>query len=144
MSCWFLVWIMISSHLNIFALNAYMHNKSIPQPQPVVTYPVLVGKVLARQREIRGLKQGAIAEALGLSQSAYSRLESGESVLNLSQLRNISTQLHLQPAQVLSLADQYEAQLSLQGVAVIAEKPNNPAAVAIGLGLLAALLLSSR
>ncbi|TXH74718.1 MAG: XRE family transcriptional regulator [Thiobacillus sp.] len=130
--------------LNIFALNAYMRKESIPHPRPVVTYPSLVGKILAQQREIRGIKQGAIAEALGLSQSAYSRLESGESVLNLSQLRNISTQLHLQPAQVLSLADQYETQLSLQGVAVIAEKPDNPAAVAIGLGLLAALLLGSR
>jgi hypothetical protein len=33
-------------------------------------------------------------------------------------------------------------QLRQQNVDVISEKPNNPAAIAIGLGLLAALLLS--
>lgn len=75
--------------------------------------------------------------------AAYSRLESGESVLNLSQLRNVCTLLNLAPAQVLGMADQYEVQLGHQGVNVISEKPTNPAAVAIGLGLLAALLLSS-
>lgn len=121
-----------------------MHKKSSPQPQPVVTYPALVGKILAQQREKRGIKQGDLATALGLSQSAYSRLEAGESVLNLSQLRNVCAQLKLQPAQILSWADQYEVQLRQQNVDVIAEKPNNPAAIAIGLGLLAALLLGSR
>jgi len=69
-----------------------MRKESIPHPRPVVTYPSLVGKILAQQREIRGIKQGAIAEALGLSQSAYSRLESGESVLNLS--RSCVTSAH--------------------------------------------------
>jgi len=53
-------------------------------------------------------------------------------------------QLGLQPAQVLQWADQYAAQLRQQGVDVISEKPDNPAAIAIGLGLLAALLMSAR
>jgi len=41
-------------------------------------------------------------------------------------------------------ADQYEVQLRQQGVEVISAKPDNPAAIAIGLGLLAALLMSAR
>ncbi|WP_291084526.1 helix-turn-helix transcriptional regulator [Hydrogenophaga sp.] len=130
--------------MNIFALNAYMQEKSIPPQKPLVTYPALVGKILAQQREARGIKQGDLAATLGLSQSAYSRLESGDSVLNLSQLRNAATQLGLQPGQVLQWADQYEARLRQQGVDVISEKPDNPAAIAIGLGLLAALLMSAR
>lgn len=90
------------------------------------------------------MKQGDLAAALGLSQSAYSRLEAGESVLNLSQLRDVCAQLKLQPAQVLTLADRYELQLRQQNVDVISEKATNPAAIGIGLALLAALLLGSR
>ena len=121
-----------------------MQEKSTPAPNPVVTYPTLVGRLLVQRREQLGLKQGALAEAMGLSQSAYSRLESGESVLNLSQLRNVCAQLGLSPAQVLHAADQYEQQLRQQGVDVVAEKPVNPAAIAIGLGLLAALFLGGK
>jgi transcriptional regulator with XRE-family HTH domain len=121
-----------------------MQTKSSSTPEPVVTYPALVGKLLAQRRDQVGIKQGELADALGLSQSAYSRLEAGESVLNLSQLRNVCAQLGLTPAQVLHAADQYEGMLRRQGVEVIAEKPNNPAAIAIGLGLLAALLLGSK
>jgi transcriptional regulator with XRE-family HTH domain len=130
--------------LNIFALNAYMQEKSTLPQKPIVTYPALVGKILAQQRETRGIKQGELAAKLGLSQSAYSRLESGDSVLNLSQLRNVAMQLGLKPAQLLQWADQYEVQLRQQGVEVISEKPDNPAAIAIGLGLLAALLMGAR
>lgn len=121
-----------------------MQQKSSSPPKPVVTYPALVGKILAQQREGKGITQGQLAASLGLSQSAYSRLEKGGSVLNLSQLRSVCGLLNLTPAQVLSSADQYEGQLRQQGVDVIAEKPNNPAAIAIGLGLLAALFLSAK
>lgn len=121
-----------------------MQKKSTPLLQPVVTYPALVGKLLVQRREQIGLKQGQVAAALGISQSAYSRLESGESVLNLSQLRNVCAQLRTSPAQVMQDAEEYERLLRSQGANVIAEKPIDPAAIAIGLGLLAALLLSSR
>ncbi len=121
-----------------------MKAKSSPPPKPVVTYPTLVGRILAQQREGRDIKQGDLAERLGLSQSAYSRLESGESVMNLSQLRNVGALLGLQPAQILKWADQYEALLRQQGVDVVSEKQDNSAAIAIGLGLLAALLMGSR
>lgn len=121
-----------------------MQATSSPSPQPVVAYPALVGRLLVYRREELGLKQGALAEAIGLSQSAYSRLESGDSVLNLSQLRNVCSRLGLSPAQILHTADQYEAQLRRQGVDVVAEKPANPAAISIGLGLLAALFLSAK
>ena len=121
-----------------------MHRKSTHPPQAVVAYPALIGKLLVQRREEIGFKQGQVAAALGMSQSAYSRLESGESVLNLSQLRNICAELRTSPAQVLRDADEYERLLRSQGVNVISEKPIDPAAIAIGLGLLAALLLGSR
>ena len=77
-----------------------------------------------------------------MSQSAYSRLESGDSVVNLAQLHVIAPRLGMSPSEVLNSADQYAARLRHQGVDVVSEKPSNPAAVAIGLGLLVALLLA--
>ena len=121
-----------------------MQSKSTPKTIPAVAYSSLVGKILAQQREAKGLKQGDLAGVLGLSQSAYSRLESGDSVLNVSQLRNACGHLKIRPSLVLGLADEYESELRRQGVKIILEKPTDPAAIAIGLGLLAALLLNAK
>jgi transcriptional regulator with XRE-family HTH domain len=106
-----------------------------------LAYPALVGQVIAHVRETRGIKQGEFASAIGLSQSAYSRLEAGESVLNISQLRNVAVHLGMQPSELLMMVDNYENVLRLQGVDVISEKKDYSAAVAVGLGLLAAALL---
>ncbi len=133
---------MLSLMLNIYVLNAYMHTMSTQKTTPVVTYPALVGKILAQKREECAIKQAEMATALGMSQSAYSRLESGDSVMNISQLRKICAQLGLRPSDALRSADEYAEKLNLQHVDVVAEKPNNPAAVVIGLGLLAALFMS--
>jgi transcriptional regulator with XRE-family HTH domain len=92
-------------------------------------------------RDSRQIKQGDFAAALGLSQSAYSRLERGESVLNVSQLRNIAILLGMQPCELLRNVDLYELNLSQQGVDIVSEKKDYSAAVAVGLGLLAAALL---
>lgn len=64
--------------------------------------------------------------------------------MNLTQIRNASIQLGLAPSQLLHWADHYEAQLRQQGVDVLSEKADNAAALAIGLGLFAALLMSAR
>lgn len=41
---------------------------------------------IKRLRELKGDKQETVARALGISQSAYSRLENGESDLSITQL----------------------------------------------------------
>jgi transcriptional regulator with XRE-family HTH domain len=119
-----------------------MNSKSSPLPQPVVAYPSLIGKVILQRRELCGTTQAAVAEALGLSQSAYSRLESGDSVINVSQLRSIAQVIGEQPSDLLKRADRYELRLRQQGAEVVSEKKDNSVAIAIGLGLLAAVLLS--
>lgn len=114
--------------------------KNVPT-QPAVAYPALVGRVIANERERIPLRQGEMAAKLSLSQSAYSRLESGDSVLNVAQLSSISTVLGTTPGVVLARADGLANQLRSQGVEVVDAKPDNAAALVIGLGLLAALLL---
>jgi transcriptional regulator with XRE-family HTH domain len=119
-----------------------MHKRS--SPPPIVTYATLVGKIVALQRESLNIKQGEIAAAIGLSQSAYSRLESGDSIMSVTQLRNVANQLGMDPNRLLRLADTYEDTLRKQGVKVISEKTDDTAALLVGLGLLAALLISAR
>lgn len=117
---------------------------SIAQTEAVITYPALVGKVLIAQREFKGLTQGALASLIGLSQPAYSRLEAGESALSVTQLHKLAEVFGVPTASLLAQADQLEFQMTASGVKVLHEKPDNPAALAIGLGLLAALILSAK
>jgi transcriptional regulator with XRE-family HTH domain len=81
-----------------------------------------------------------MAEALGVSQSAYSRIESGDTNITAWQLRVCADQLGLVPSQLLAQVEAHERLLNAQGVAIVAEKKTNPVAVVLGLALLAALV----
>jgi transcriptional regulator with XRE-family HTH domain len=120
-----------------------MNQKKSTSLEAVVAYPTLVGRAIASERDRQRLKQGDVAAMLGLSQSAYSRLESGDSVMNLAQLRSACTVLSTTPGAALMHADDLAEQLRQQGVEVVDAKPDNAGAIAIGLGLLTALLLAS-
>lgn len=117
-------------------------SSTVDRPEGALAYPAVVGQILASIREHRGEKQGDIAARVGLSQSAYSRLEKGDSVMNLAQLHKVCAELGEKPSVVLERADTIEKQLKAKGVQVLPEKPDNTGAALIGLGVLAALLLS--
>lgn len=84
-----------------------------------------------------------MAEALGISQSAYSRLELGQSAMSVTQLRAIAEKLGTTPDSVLSHATEYAKRLRAQGVTVTDQKPDSAAAVLIALGILAALFAAA-
>ncbi|MEI9996786.1 MAG: helix-turn-helix transcriptional regulator [Rhizomicrobium sp.] len=113
------------------------------QVPPIVPYPVLVGQIIQSHRDQLGLHQSQIATAIGLSRSAYSRIESGDTSMTLSQLRPVARSLGLAPSQLLAEADNYASQLEASGVSVPDVKAVNPAALLIGLGLLAALIAAT-
>jgi transcriptional regulator with XRE-family HTH domain len=113
-------------------------------PAAEVPYSALIGQVIKKLREGAHIDQGAMAAQLGLSQSAYSRLECGETNMNVWQLRACAAALGQQPAQLLALAQRREMQLQAQGIAIVPEKRTNPAGALIGLAILAALLASSK
>ena len=110
--------------------------------KPIVPYTALVGQVVANQRERLRLQQGALAAALGLSQSAYSRIETGDTTMSMSQLNALSQHLRILPSEILRRADALVIQLQAQGVEIISERPTDRAPLLIGLGILAALMLS--
>lgn len=113
-----------------------------PVPEPEVPYSALIGQLLKAYRVRGGVHQETLAVALGLSQSAYSRLESGDTNITAWQLRVCAAQLGLVPSRILAEVEAYEGSLRAQGVKVVAEKKTNPVAALVGLALLAALLSS--
>lgn len=116
-------------------------------PPAVLPYNALVGQVLQRRRESSGKSQGMAAQALGLTQSAYSRVESGQTALTVSHLRSLAQLLGTTPENILSEANNLANLLVQKGVQVPNEKPVDndekaKAALLIGLGILIALLAS--
>lgn len=125
-----------------------MQTMSTPKmPAAVLPYNALVGQILQRRREALGKSQGEVALAIGLTQSAFSRVESGQTALTVSHLRSLSIALKTTPESILSEADVLVKQLVAKGVQVPNEKPTDndkelKAALLIGLGVLLAILSS--
>lgn len=121
-----------------------MKQASSPRPPAQVTYPTIVGKALAFIRNERGYTQADVAAVLELTQPAYSRLEAGSSILSIMQLRQAADAVGVNAIDILQKADEIEDQLRRYGVEIVqARQEGTTAPLAIGLGLLAGLLLKS-
>lgn len=94
------------------------------------------------ERTQLGIDQATMAARMGLSQSAYSRIEAGETTMNVWQLRQCAHLLRKSVTQLVDQVDRYEAHLAEQGIEIVAERRTNPAAALIGLAILAAVLSS--
>lgn len=109
------------------------------------TYPAIVGRILEHQRSIMGMSQKAVADGMQLSQGAWSRVESGSSVISLDQLHKAAVLLETTPASLLALADSAEKQLKSQGIELVTPRSTTTgSAVMTGAALgalLAAILL---
>ncbi len=119
-------------------------SRSASIPKPAVTYTAVVGGVVERLRGQRGLTQSQIGDALGIGQSAYSRLESGDTAMTIAQLRAIAEHLATSPGGILREADALTDRLRAQGVEIKNEKEVSTGAILIGLGILAALLAAGK
>lgn len=108
--------------------------------QPTISYGAVVGQVILQHRKLAKLDQLALAEALGISQSAYSRLEKGESSMTLAQLRAVALRLGCSPGDLIHDADRLEANLRASGVIVTEKKDDQPGAILLALGILAAVI----
>lgn len=113
-------------------------------PKPAIPYARVLGAVVEHLRKRLSITQEAMAKAIGVSQSAYSRLEKGQSAMSVVQLRAISVQLGLPPEAIVHDSEGYAAQLQQQGVSITQERPDSAAGVLIALGMLAALVAAAK
>ncbi len=120
-------------------------------PKPATTYPIVIGKILQYLRNQRQIDQGALARAVGVTQSTWSRVETGQSALTVDHLARAATVLKQKPEQILALVDQSVENLERQGIAVEYKRPSEKldtglvliAGAALAL-LLAAILTKSK
>lgn len=61
-----------------------------------------IGHKIKKLRELKNLTQTHVAEKLGVSQSAYSKMELGESEVTFNRLEKISEILEMKPEEVIS------------------------------------------
>jgi transcriptional regulator with XRE-family HTH domain len=84
----------------------------------IVSIQSVIGAVLAAQRKVLKRSQSEVAEAVGVTASTWSRIETGESAMTVEQLALAAQALELLPSAVLQAAEQKAAELMRKGIVV--------------------------
>jgi transcriptional regulator with XRE-family HTH domain len=63
---------------------------------------MLIGQKIKKLRELKNLTQDHMAQELRLTQSAYSRMELGETEVTYSKLEKIATVLNMKPEEIIT------------------------------------------
>lgn len=114
---------------------------TLEQPIPEVPYASLLGQVIRQQRQAKNILPTFMAEKLDLSQPSYSRIETGDTTMNVWQLRTCASALGITVTSIMEKVERLDEELRSQNVKVVeAKKTVSPAAFLIGAGLLIALL----
>lgn len=102
-----------------------MSEAHVSTREPTTTYPTIVGRVIANARGKAGLRQADLAQAVGLTQSAWSRIERGETAINIEQLARAAHRMKLQPNEIVRRADAAAKHAKAQGVKVLYSRPES-------------------
>jgi transcriptional regulator with XRE-family HTH domain len=112
--------------------------------QVATSYPAVLGRLLTQARSVKGLDQSRVAEAVGVSQSTWSRIEKGEIALTIEQLAAACGELGVQPSDILQQTDLAARRLTDRGVTVTPKRPNTlEKALEVGLVILGAAALAA-
>jgi transcriptional regulator with XRE-family HTH domain len=91
--------------------------------QQEASYGQIVGQVIRGRRELQGISLATMSQSLALaSPSGWSRVETGDTAMTLSQLRRAARKLGMKPSEIVNQADLLTAQLEASGVVVCDEK----------------------
>lgn len=92
----------------------------MPVQSPVLgaTYQGVLGAVIAKLRVDRDVKQADIADHLALTVSTWSRIERGESALNLEQLIGVAEFFQLRLSDLFRFVEDRMDELGKQGIVI--------------------------
>lgn len=113
--------------------------------RPSTTYRAVLGKVLELRRKALHWNQQEVAKRLGTSQSAWSRVETGQSNISVEELAVVAHVLETNPEAVLRDVERSVEHLQKRGVTVLIGQPKaegNTGAALLGAATLSALLLA--
>ncbi len=102
--------------------------------QHATSYPAVLGRLLVSARISCNLEQQAVADAVGVSRSTWSRIENGEIALTIEQLSAACAMLKIEPGQLVQQADAASKKLEGRGV-VVSRARWESAGKAVGLGI---------
>lgn len=110
--------------------------------QAETSYPAIIGRIIEFKRKQQGLDQQALADQLDITQSAWSRIERGQSGVSMPQLVRISEILNTKPYKIIEEADHAADSLNAQGVKVHSNiiTKSDQAIAFLGLAALGALV----
>lgn len=101
------------------AMNAvYTLHHGGGQVKRGVSYGQVFGMAMRRHRSVRGRTQQELADALGVTQSNYSFMESGRVVPTVVQIRRVAAALGVSPTDLMALAESARASLVKNGTPV--------------------------
>lgn len=112
--------------------------------QSETSYPAIIGRILEYLRKEAGLDQDVIAKRLGLTQSAWSRIERGQSGISMEQLLRVSDVLGTEPHKIIADADSASLKLKEDGIIIhpnIISKPDKAIAM-LGLAALGLMIVA--
>lgn len=92
------------------------------------TYQAVLGRLIAQKRQEKQMDQGEMAEAVGVSRSTWSRIEAGDSALNMDQLAKAANKLGLPLGALMVEADEIADALRKQDVEVLDGRDQTSAA----------------
>ena len=102
-----------------------MPDVSAPAPPPpvipVTTYPAILGAIVRLEREARGMRQAALASALGVNVTTYSKYENGAIQLSAERLHAVSESLGVAVATLTDRAERVRALLVERNLASVLE-----------------------
>lgn len=104
------------------------------------TYSAIIGNVIKQLRDTQSITQGNMADKMGISQAAWSKLESGKSTLSTAQLAKVADLLHVPANQIMQYADDAVINFKAEGMTVTYD---NKEAENIGLMLLGAAAIGA-
>ncbi len=91
--------------------------------KPYTTHTAVFGAVLSLLRERRGIKQGAFARKIEMSNPSVSKIEKGDTPLSYENLIKCSSILGLKASTILDICERIEAALMERGILVLPEAP---------------------
>lgn len=83
-----------------------------------------MGRIIVKIRKELQVEQATLANAVGVTQSTWSRIERGESSFTIDQLADAAECLRVNPSTILLEAEEATRVLKSQGVIVRNEKPS--------------------
>ena len=91
--------------------------------QPETTYHSILGQILKELRKNKGMDQSDIAKKMGMNRSSWSRIESGNTMVNIHQLQKVGAILQMEANEILQKADTIANTMKDKGYTVYYDSP---------------------